>query len=270
MYDEIIKGVMQNSSIRREPGDYIVEGLLFCGKCGTPKQCRITVQGRELTPYCLCACEAERLEQEEQSERERERERRRSECRSRAFGDSSQIDWTFDRDTTPEARASKIARRYAEHFPEMAHDGQGLVFFGNVGTGKTFYASCILNAVIDQGFTGRLTNFAAIAERRSKEGVGDLATVGLLVLDDFEAERNTDYMAEIVHDVIDSRYRNHAPLIVTTNLTADELKNPADRSKQRIYSRILEMCIPVEVIGDDRRRDQLKQNWGRYKDLLGL
>lgn len=268
MYDEIIKGVMQNSSIRREPGDYVVEGLLFCGKCGTPKQCRITVQGREMTPYCLCACEAERLEKEEQAERERERLRLRSERRARAFGDSAQMSWTFDKDTAPNARASKIARRYADHFSEMAKDGQGLVFFGSVGTGKTFYASCILNAVIDQGYTGRLTNFAAIAEHKPKES--DLATVGLLVLDDFEAERNTDYMAEIVHDVIDSRYRAHAPLIVTTNLTADELKNPADRSKQRIYSRILEMCIPVEVTGSDRRRDQLKDNWSRYKNLLGL
>ena len=48
----------------------------------------------------------------------------------------------------------------------------------------------------------------------------------LLILDDFGMERGTEYGLEQVFNVIDSRYRSGKPLIVTTNLTLDDLHNP--------------------------------------------
>ena len=49
-----------------ENKDYInpADGLLYCGKCHTPKQCRVTAFGRETTPYCTCECEQKRLAEE--------------------------------------------------------------------------------------------------------------------------------------------------------------------------------------------------------------
>ncbi len=40
------------------------DGLLYCGKCRTPKQCRITAFGNESIQYCICQCEQNRLAEE--------------------------------------------------------------------------------------------------------------------------------------------------------------------------------------------------------------
>ena len=70
--------------------------------------------------------------------------------------------------------------------------------------------------------------------------------------------------------MIDSRYRANLPLIVTTNLTREELLNPADLTYQRIFSRLFEMCVPLEVVGKDRRQKALREDMGKMKNLLGL
>jgi DNA replication protein DnaC len=77
-------------------------------------------------------------------------------------------------------------------------------------------------------------------------------------------------MNEVVYTVIDSRAKAGLPTIVTTNLTAEELKSPANLTNQRIFSRLLEMCIPVGVEGDDRRREKLRDDFGELKDILGI
>ena len=49
-----------SQSIMAEEGDYIVDGLLYCHKCNTPKQCRVEIFGEVRTPMCLCKCEKEK------------------------------------------------------------------------------------------------------------------------------------------------------------------------------------------------------------------
>ena len=90
------------------------------------------------------------------------------------------------------------------------------------------------------------------------------------MIDDLSTERKTEYMQEIVFNVIDSRYRAKLPIIVTTNLTREELLNPADLTYQRIFSRLFEMCTPIEVSGKDRRQKALLDDIGKIKDILGL
>jgi len=77
-------------------------------------------------------------------------------------------------------------------------------------------------------------------------------------------------MGEIIQNIIDSRYRAGLPLIITTNLTSEELKKPAEIRKQRIYSRLYEMCYPVEVTGNDRRKKKLRNEFDEISDLLGV
>ena len=62
----------------------------------------------------------------------------------------------------------------------------------------------------------------------------------MLILDDFGMERGTEYGLEQVFHVIDSRYRSGKPLIVTTNLTLDDLHNPEDTA----HSRFMTGCFP--------------------------
>ena len=53
-------------------------------------------------------------------------------------------------------------------------------------------------------------------------------------------------------------------------MTSEELKHPSEIRKQRIYSRLFEMCVPVEVIHKDRRKEKLVSEYDELGALLGL
>ncbi len=259
-----------------DESDYTVDGLLYCGKCRTPKQCRITLDGMNLTPFCLCKCESDRREREEAEMKRRREEEKIAEYRRAAFPTENMRNMTFSGDDGGGGRVFKIARNYVEHFPEMLERGKGLIFYGNIGTGKTFLAASVVNALVDRGYPCLMTDFPRLEKTLSslRDGrqsyLDGLERYKLLVIDDLARERDTGYMSEIVEDVINTRYQSGLPLIVTTNLTAEDIKNPKDISKRRPYSRLLEMCLPLELTGDDRRREKLKRNYAELKGILGL
>lgn len=257
-------------------GDYYVDGLLYCGRCRTAKQCRVELFGQTRTPYCLCKCESERLNREEEELKKREKMQKIERMRSMGFPESEMHKWTFAADDGADPKTTKIAMRYVEKFDLMRERGKGLLFFGTVGTGKTFHAACIANALIDRGYPCLVTNFARLVNtlqgmyEGKQEYLDSLNKFDLLVLDDLAAERDTEYMNEIIQTIVDSRYRAGLPTIVTTNLSANELKNPADVRRQRTYSRLLEMTLPIEVKGRDRRKAKLASDYDEFSDLLGL
>ena len=88
------------------------------------------------------------------------------------------------------------------------------------------------------------------------------------ILDDFGMERGTEYGLEQVYNVIDSRYRSRKPLIVTTNLTLEELQNPEDTPHARIYDRLIEMCSPVCITGENFRKAKAREKMEQLKMLL--
>lgn len=294
-------------SIRAMEGDYYGDdGLLYCGKCNTAKQCRVTVFGRERTPYCLCKCEAEKQRIEDEKRRiadmedefkyqrsigktddellhwlERRDYKKSSKlCEERhgilqrkCFPDSNMNEWTFENDDGEKPEITKAMKNYVGNFDKFLEEGKGLLLYGSVGTGKTYAAACVANSLIDIGYPVFMTNFSRIAKikfEEQQEFYDGLNRYPLLILDDLAAERKTEYMNEIVYSVIDARYRAGLPLIVTTNLTAEELKNPSDISNIRTYSRLLEMCHPIKVEGKDKRREKLKANFASMSELLGL
>ena len=275
-FSDIVESIAIQSAkaIGIADGDYEQDGLLYCGKCHTPKQ---TFIEQTATPvFCLCQCQQKAVEKEEAEQKRRDAVARASRLRVEGFADSAMRSCTFSNDDSSNAKLSDVARRYVANFPRMLKEGQGLLLFGTVGTGKTFMAACIANALIDEGHPCLVTNFPRLANGLLDAGDGkqsfldSLNRYDLLVIDDLGSERDTEFMAETVQSVIDSRYRVHKPLIVTTNLTADELKRPADMKEQRLYSRLMELCIPVEVAGKDRRKEKLKENYASTKELLGL
>ena len=64
-------------------------------------------------------------------------------------------------------------------------------------------------------------------------------------------------------------YRSRKPLIVTTNLTLDEIRHPQDTTHARIYDRLLEMCVPVSCIGVSLRKENALEKLERMKLLIG-
>lgn len=258
-----------------ENEDYMVDGLLYCGKCHTAKQIEVKGLGRVYKTYCLCKCEAEKREAEEKKIEQELRLLRIARLREAGFFDATLKTWTFAKDDMANQKISEIVRRYVEHFCEMKSKGKGLLLYGPVDTGKTFMSACIANALIDKGYPCLVTNFPRLINiisdiKNKQDYIDGLNQYDLLVIDDLASERDTEYMSEIVMNVIDTRYRSGKPLIVTTNLTATELKNTQEIRKQRIYSRLMEMCFPVEVKSINRRKEKLKQDFEEMKDILGL
>jgi DNA replication protein DnaC len=264
------------AAIPPKSGDFIKDGLLYCGKCKTPKQCKIELFGRERTPFCLCQCEKEKQDAEKEAIKKREKLQAVQRMRRAGFPDTELTRWTFDKDDGTNEKITAVAKNYVENFAEMKKRGKGLLLFGNVGTGKTFISACIANALIDKGAPCLVTNFARLVNTVSgmyegkQEYIDSLNKFDLLVIDDLASERDTEFMGEIVQNIIDSRYRAGLPLIVTTNLTADELKHPQEIRKRRIYSRLFEMCVPLEVQHKDRRKQKLINDYDELGALLGL
>lgn len=277
-FDKLVADIERKAAenITTDTDDYIEDGLLHCGKCRTPKQVRVILFDKERTPMCLCKCAVEQKEREEEAARRAEFEKKVEKLRRVGFPDEELKGATFDADDGNNEKISLAARNYVKNFATMRENGKGLLLYGGVGRGKTFIAACIANELINKGYPCLVTNFSRIINtiqgmfEGRQQYIDSLNRFDLLVIDDLAAERNTEYVGEIVQTIIDGRYRAGLPVIITTNLTGEELKNPSDIQRQRTYSRLLEMCIPIEVTGRDRRKEKLKAEFKNYADLLGV
>jgi DNA replication protein DnaC len=263
-------------SIKAEEGDYIGEdGLLYCHKCNTRKQTEVNILGTIRRPMCMCKCQAARRAAEEEEYERRKFEERVKEMRRMGFPEAEMRNWTFANDDLTNEQITKAAQRYVDNFSELRKTGKGLLLYGNTGTGKTYTACEIANALIDKGYPVLVTNFARILNTlqgtfEKQEYIDSFNNFQLLVIDDLGIERDTAYAKEQVFNIIDSRYRSGLPMIITTNLTMEKIKNPEDIENRRIYDRILERCFPIEVGGSSRRRKAVRDDYESMKNLLGL
>lgn len=260
MFDRVFDEIAKKVPVKQEKNDYYKNGLLQCGNCKTAKQVRVEFNGIQKTPLCLCDCAKARHDAEVEAWEREQRIHRIKELRQLGFPDGEMTGWTFDKDDNSSPEISTVARRYVDSFSEMRKRGKGLLFYGTVGSGKTFLAACIANALIDKGYPCMVTNFARLTNTiggtfdKKQQYLDSLDKFDLLVIDDLAAERDTEFMGEMVFNIIDARYRSGKPLIVTTNLSAREMKEAGDVRRQRVFSRVQEMCVPVKVVGVDRRK----------------
>ena len=133
-------------------------------------------------------------------------------------------EWTFENDNGKCPQMHK-AYSYVEQWERVSTGNYGLILWGSVGTGKSYFAGCIANALMEKEVSVCMTNFALILNdlaasyKDRNEYIARLCSFPLLILDDFGMERGTEYGLEQVYNVVDSRYRSGKPLIVTTNLT---------------------------------------------------
>ena len=206
--------------------------------------------------------------------KEFERIQRLNMLKSLCFEDHALYSWTFEKDNGKNP-VMKVARDYVSKWSDFASKNAGLVLWGDVGTGKTFFAACIANALVEQNVSVKMTNFSTIlndlfAESDKNKYLDRLNKHSLLIIDDLGIERGTEYALEQVYNVIDTLYKSGKPLIVTTNLTLDELKFPTDIPHKRIYDRVLGMCVPVMFNGMNFRKEEAAAKMEAAKKLFGM
>ena len=221
-----------------------------------------------------CSCQrTERKKQEALINQQKHLDRVRR-LKAEGFSDPAMLDWTFENDNGRSLQMHH-AHRYVEQWQIMRTENLGLLLWGGVGTGKSFLAGCIANALMEQEVPVRITNFARILNELNSsfsgrnDVVDKLCRYPLLIIDDFGMERGTEYALEQIYSIVDSRYRSRKPLIVTTNLTLDEIRHPQDTAHARIYDRLLEMCVPISCIGGSLRIENAPEKLERMKLLIG-
>lgn len=258
--------------------EYMKDGHTYCKTCHERKDGEVkNLMDMKFIFKNNCKCDRERLEKQKQREKEQEIERLKRSC----FISTSQWAYTFDNYKGEKDKSYIIAKNYVKEYEQMKKENIGLLFCGTVGSGKTYLACCIANALIEEYMIRvKIRNFAQIINDLQKSGfdldkneyIESLTNVSVLILDDLGIERDTSYAKEQVYNIVNSRYLKQKPTIFTTNLPYEKIQNSDDGVEyERIYSRIIEMCIPVKVMGEDFRKrlqkEKLKQNKERL--LMG-
>lgn len=276
VFQNVFDMLVQKASYPASEGDYVGEdGLIHCGICGKKKQCRVEIelQGKNVirTPPVPCDCRQKVIDEAVKREESIERAEKLKLLRSMSLMDKKFENLYFSslQQTKFNERPLKIARRYVERFDLMYQKCQGMLFYGPPGTGKSYLAAAIANELMEMQKSIIMTSFVKILDKtaESESLVDSLNQADLFIIDDLGAERETSYALERVYNVIDSRYRANKPMLLTTNLGVDELKNSDNIQYRRVYDRILEICYPVEFTGPSWRR---KEAGTRYNEMLKL
>ena len=262
--------------VRKEPreGEYLGEdGLLYCEKCHTPIQCRKQFLGKMRTLPCICRCRQEEMKRQKEEAEAREQMMKIQRLKSTGIQERHLLDWRFE--AAEDNETIRWAKNYVANWKRVRAENLGLLLWGDVGTGKSFAAACIANALLEQAIPVLMTNFSKILNQMgamyTEERYQYIASFNhypLLIIDDLGIERSTEYAKEQVYAVIDERYKANLPLIITTNLTINQIRNPENVADARIYSRVLEMCTPIQVKGNDRRQTTSREKQERVKTVL--
>lgn len=146
---------------------------------------------------------------------------------------------------------------------------KGLILAGNNGVGKTHLACSIANKLIENGIPviyGTLINL--LAELRNsydtENNISEMEiiklykNVDLLIIDDLGKEKPSEWGLEKLFTIINSRYENNLPVIITTNYNQNSLLerlslNGEIETAKSIISRLYEMCYLVKIDDIDHR-----------------
>lgn len=217
-------------------------------------------------------------QERERAEMMRRRERDEFQKRVNDLFDQSQLGERFRQRTfenfivTDQNQQSyETAFKYARDFEKYKKEGLGLIFSGGYGSGKTHLAAAIatnlLNKSIPVVFGNTISLLGKVKQayddeiRESEYQVLDLySRVPLLVIDDLGKERPGEWVLEKLYFIINNRYENNLPVIITTNYQIDQL--PEKLSTKRnldtgaaIASRLWEMCRGVAMNCEDWRKN---------------
>ena len=180
------------------------------------------------------------------------------------------LNYKFD-NFAPNTSNKKVLDNLKKYSEKLVNDieKKGLILIGDNGVGKTHLACSIANKLIENGtpvIYGTLINL--LAELRNSydtdnnisemEIIKLYENVDLLIIDDLGKEKPSEWGLEKLFTIVNSRYENNLPVIITTNYNQNALVerlslNGEIETAKSIISRLYEMCYLVKIDDIDHR-----------------
>jgi DNA replication protein DnaC len=185
------------------------------------------------------------------------------------------------------SRAHLTARKFVEAYP-VDTAGKGLLFTGSIGVGKTHLAVGVLRRLIqEKGCKGLYCDYRELLKNIQNSYNTQVNTTELellkpvfaaevLVLDDLGAQKPNEWVWDTVALILNTRYNDKQTTIITTNYPDQAAGSGAksdveraareqtlgDRIGDRMRSRLAEMCVKIEVTGEDFRQTVKRARFG--------
>ena len=151
MVPEVLNAALDSLFTSKEPGEQEYkgeDGLLYCRSCHTPVQCRVKLWGRDKIVPCLCRCQQEAMAEKKRQDELVERQRKIRQLKATGIQEKHLLEWNFA--VAEDNKDIQMAKRYVEQWKKVKAENLGLLLWGDVGTGKSFVAACIANALMEQ------------------------------------------------------------------------------------------------------------------------
>jgi DNA replication protein DnaC len=170
-------------------------------------------------------------------------------------------------------KAYDTCLRYANDFNKIKEQGLGIIITGGYGVGKTHLVAAIAHELMKQGVQPIFGTLISLLDRiRStydnpnvKENelqiLNNYNKCSLLIIDDLGKEKPSEWAMQRLYEVLNNRYENKMPIIITSNYSIEKLKerltvNDNYETAEAIISRIYEMFSGIYMQGDDYRKLQ--------------
>lgn len=205
MIKELEKVMIEDVEYSFDPEkEYIKDGHAYCKVCHERKDGKaLEFFGKQMIFKTACKCDRDREAKEKERQKQLEIERLKSIC----FTSMIQWAYTFENYQGKENQSLIIAKNFVKDYELMRKENIGLLFYGTVGSGKTYLACSIANALIEQyHISVKIRNFAQIINELQKGGfdldknayIESLVNTSVLILDDLGIERDTSYAKELM------------------------------------------------------------------------
>jgi DNA replication protein DnaC len=188
------------------------------------------------------------------------------------------------------AQARLTARRFVDEYPADT-GGKGLLFTGSVGVGKTHLAvGVLLRLVQEKGVKGLFCDYRELLKNIQNsynpqvnitelELLRPVFSAQVLLLDDLGAQKPNEWVWDTVALILNTRYNEKQTTIITTNWAdlpagsgtkydksgskpARSEDTLGDRIGDRMRSRLAEMCVRVDMNGEDFRQTVKRARFG--------
>ena len=142
----------------------------------------------------------------------------------------------------------------------------GIIIYGSIGYENTHLAASIANEIIRNKKIALLERTSSITDRIKESFNKTITTeskimelysnVDMLIIDDFGSETISKWALEKLYRIINNRYENELPIVITTRYTREELMEKIAIENRKLAEEFIQilykMCYGISLIKNDR------------------